>query len=730
VKNNFQQLNILAYTALNKQLPRLVKSLLSKMSAASLCPPLLFSILQSCTLHVFNNFHCNHFMNSNCADLFNVLMPKTLYLINETHVGNNSYKSIDLQPQTLLHSPMDVKTQHVICTLYLILPAMMTPSNKALTSMLVLRTIEKTHLDPNYIFLELSDNDILQSDKNGGVGGFRLQNYSLTSTFILFDSARINIFSISCGSKNNYISIRRDADEISSLVYLFRCKAPNFNGLPMGTTLYDTTIYKSHIESSNNMNPIPSEYCVLNLLRNKLNFSIDPSSLNISGMISYGYLSNWFTRLAVTTPSSKKMTMSSNAIHIGEFHVTVFTLTRLNLYTVLLPFDEESWSCLSAVILAILTFIAVNNGLKLNCKSAQLIILWMLHNIFEQDDSTTTKQACGYKPIIKYIVVLWSLCSMYIGWVYKGYVSSEITINFPSSIPNSLQQILDKNMTILTITLSHSNEEGKRSHLHKKIADLLNLQNNVDFSPEYLQFLSSLNHNLQSVNLVLGQFSCSNTQKITRLKNTSKVLDSWSVISYRPYINWLKALLDMCSNFTSVDISYKSRKFPETMAWLGFKDVFFKIVSNKLSHLTQSGIYYYWNKDFVKKLQVVELKKFARKMEDSASILVKAKNVVRKLIAEIDRYQTVFKLNPITLINVYMPLIVFGALCCSCSVVFLFEIARVHFLRSKFRLLRMKFELLVKVLVKVLERFIIAKQKALSELCFKSKIGITNVKAF
>jgi len=62
----------------------------------NVCSKLVSTIIvfyfQTCSLHVFNNFQSNDFMNSNCANLFNVLMPMSLYLIKKNHVSENNNK--------------------------------------------------------------------------------------------------------------------------------------------------------------------------------------------------------------------------------------------------------------------------------------------------------------------------------------------------------------------------------------------------------------------------------------------------------------------------------------------------------------------------------------------------------------------------------------------------------------------------------------------------------------
>jgi len=86
--------------------------------------------------------------------------------------------------------------------------------------MLALNSIDITILDPNYIFMELSDNDILESDKYGFK--FNQQDYFITSTFVLFDTTRIKVSCMSCGSENNHILVRRDTDQVSILDSLYR----------------------------------------------------------------------------------------------------------------------------------------------------------------------------------------------------------------------------------------------------------------------------------------------------------------------------------------------------------------------------------------------------------------------------------------------------------------------------------------------------------------------------
>jgi len=209
------------------------------------------------------------------------------------------------------------------------------------------------------------------------------------------------------------------------------------------------------------MDAINAMHSTLNLLSIRLNFSISTTNLDISGAIVHGFWDSQFIR-RVTNPSSKRHAVSSNAIVTEDFHLTLFTLTRLHLDTVLLPFDEASWSCLSAIILGILTLIIAYN--RHNYNSSQVVMLWMLRNIFEQDDATTSKQACGSKTLTKYVIILWNLCSMFIGWSYKGCVSSEVSVKFSSSIPNSLQQILDMNMSLITTTVLPKSPNV--SHLH------------------------------------------------------------------------------------------------------------------------------------------------------------------------------------------------------------------------------------------------------------------------
>jgi len=621
-------------------------------------------------------------MDSNCANIFHVLMSKSLYLINETHVGENSRNLNILHP--LHYPPMNIKTQYVPCTLHLILPSMTTQYTKAKTSMDVLETIERRHLDPNYIFMELSDHDIIPSEKDFQ---FLLRLYTMTSTYILFDTARTKVFCMDCGSlsENNYISIRKDADHISLLDSLFR--PPDFYGLAVGTNLEETTFYKNQIESPNNIFPIPPTHSTVNLLSKHLNFSIHHLSYrNVPERIEHCHLGNGIIR-RVTNPTSVRFTVSSGAIVTDEFHLTVFTLTRLTLYTVLLPFDDASWSILSIIVLVTITFIIVNN--HHNYKSTQVVMLWMLRNIFEQDDTTTTKQACGSKTITKFIAILWILCSMFIGWSYKGCVSSEMSIKFPGSTPNSLQEILDMNMTIITTVGVHSSSNVKRktifSHLHNQIADLLNQQHDVNYSPQYLTFLSLLSNEVQFFDLVSyeWEFGCSITQKLTRFKNNSNVHDSWSVFSSKEHTNWVTALMKACSNFTSIKIPSNSNKFPGTFAWVGPLSTFFKIFSNKLSHVAQSGIYCYWEKDYMRKVEVTMWEIFILNINrNSTNDLMKGKAVQRKIIAGVARYQQVYELNPITLANVYMPLVVFGGLCCICNIVFMIEALREHFFKS------------------------------------------------
>jgi len=407
------------------------------------------------------------------------------------------------------------------------------------------------------------------------------------------------------------------------------------------------------------MDPINAMHSTLNLLSNRLHFSISTTNLYISGVIVHGSWDSQFIR-RVTNPSSKRQAVSSNAIVTEDFHLTLFTLTRLHLDTVLLPFDEGSWSCLSFIIVEILTLIIAYN--RHNYNSSQVVILWMLRNIFEQDDAPTTKQACGSKTITKYGIILWSLCSKFIGWSYKCCVSSEVSVKFPSSIPNSLQQILDMNMSIITTTVLKKSPNV--SHLHEDISDLLNQQQNVDYSSQYLQFLSFLSRQVQYVDLVLDHLGCDSTQNILRLVNSSNVLiGSWSLFSFKGRTNSLTALMDTCTNFTSIKIPSYSNQFPERFVWIGYGNIFLKIFSNKLAQMTQAGIYYCWNKDCTRKTQIVVWKSFIRSMNNSpADVLIEAKHVLRKQIAEIDRYQTLFKLNPITLTNVHMPLVAFGAL--------------------------------------------------------------------
>jgi len=509
----------------------------------------------------------------------------------------------------------------------------------------VLRTIEKARLDPNYIFMELSDNDILQSEKYGHP--FLLQHYGMISTFILFDTTRIKVFCISCGSRNNYIKIRRDT-----------------NGLLMGSSFQITSYRKNRVESPINMNPVSREYSTLNLLSKKLNFSIDHLTAKLSRMILRGYLTDSVIRYVTRSNKIISATVSSSAIVTGEFQLTIFTLPRLDLYTVLLPFDGASWSYLSAIIFVIITFIIVYN--RLNYDSAKLIILWMLRNILEQDDSTTTKKACGSKTITKYIVILWSLCSMFIGWSYKGCVSSEISIKFPSSIPNSVsvQEILNMNMTIITIAKFVSFYGNNTSYLHNLISDLLDKKNAIDFSPEYLQFLSSLSREVQYLDLdSLDQLECSFTQRITRLRNSSSVLDSWSMINFKTNTKLLIALMYACSNFTSINIPSNPNKFPTTVAWIGYSNIFFKIFSSQLSIVTQSGVYDYWQKDFTRKSLIVDLKKLIKSLKRNSTSNIqikKGKAALRKLITGVDLYEKPYQANPITLTNVHMPLVAFG----------------------------------------------------------------------
>jgi len=610
-------------------------------------------------------------------------MPKTLFLINDTHMGKREYGSNGLQP--LRYSPKNTKSHHVTCDLHLILPIMNTPTEKAVASMVVLQAIERTFLDPDYIFIQLSDNDILQSNTDGFT--FMLQIYSVTSTYVLFDTTQTNVFCMSCGS-NNYVSIRRDADQIT-LDSLFSLRPPDFNGISLGTNLKYIEHYKDHIESPNNMYPVPRPHCTLFYLSKKLNFSIDPSYLQnlrkTFGDIQNGHLSNKYIR-HLATSNHKRYALSSNGIDTDEFHLTHFTLTRLNLYTVLLPFDEKSWFYLANMILGIITFIIVYN--RLNFNSTQVVILWMIRNILEQDDEYTTKTACGSKTIPKYIVMLWSLCSMFIGWSYKGGVSSEISIKFPSTIPNSLQKLLDTNATLITSTqLFVSNVENNESHLHEKIADLLNKKYNLDYSREYLQFMSSLSQKMQYVHLLLDKFTCRKMKKIAQIRNSSDVLDSWSMLNSKEDSNWLTAVIDTCSNFTSIKIPSNSNKFPETSSWLGLANMFFKIFSYKLSHVTQSGIYDYWKKDFTRKKQIVDWKRFLGNIKgnNSTNFLIKAKAVLKKITAGVDRYQKLDGINPITLSEVYMPLVTFVIMCCSCCVVNMIEMT-MRFLKSNIML--------------------------------------------
>jgi len=689
--------------------------------AETLCPPLLFSILQSCSLHIFNNFHSNQLMNSNCADLFHVLSPKTLYLINNTDVGKSGF-------EPLRYSPINIKTQHVPCELHLILPSLNSMSTGAFTSMIVLRAIQKAHFDPNYIFMVLSDDDILQADKYRMP--LRLGGYSMTSTYVLFDTDRISVFCISCGLQNNYISIARDANQLS-IESLFIARPPDFNGKSMSSNLAEgITFFKSHLKiSPNNMIAIPFPFRTWNVLSQRLNFSINPSNQDFSGIITYDTFSNLFTR--VSTPYSPRFAVSSNAILTEEYHLTLFTITRLNLYTVLLPFDATSWSVLSLLILAIIVLLLVVYN-RLNFNSTQVVIFWMLRNVFEQDDSTNTKQASGSKTVTKNVVILWSICSMFIGWSYKGCVSSEISVKFPISLPNSLQKVLNTTMPIITtISSDDSNAKTYDSYLHDKIYDLLDQQRELDFSLEYLQLLSSLSNRVQFVNfnkLVSNELSCNITQNIARLRNSSSVPDSWSIFSFKEHTNSLTALVDTCSNFTSIKIPSNSNKFPNRFAWMGFSNMVFKIFANKLSVLTQSGFYDYWEKDFTRKGQVEIWKGYIGNInDDSANILIKAKAILRKLIAGINRYQKLDKLNPITLTNVHIPLVVFVMLCCSCSLVFVIEIAKVYFLMSNIKWLKINFA----YLVKVLRMFISAKLIGLLQQCgFKRKIGATIVTDF
>jgi len=655
-------------------------------------------------------------MNSNCANLFHVFMPKTLYLINETHVGNTSYNSDNelnrLGPPPL-HSPMNIKTQHVACKVTLILPTLSQriQTINTLASLYVILAIQKTKLDPNYIFLEDASNEKLR---------FPLELFTLTSTFILFDKTRINIFCMSCGSKNNYISTRRDISQISLIDSLFR--SPDFYGLPVYTNLKDIIYVNRYLKLPNDMIQMSVSFCTLHFLSNKLNFSTTLNKVN-SQMILYSYLSDGVIS-TIYTPDLNKKTVPSNGIFTEEYHLTVFTLKTLNLYTVLLPFDDASWACLSTCILIIITSLIYY---RLNYNSTQLVILWTIRNIFEQDDDNITKQVCGSKPTMKYVVILWSLCSMVIGWWYKGYVSSEISIQFPSSIPNSLQEILSTNMTIITITSSPIDYgDTGRSLLHEKISQLLNMKHNLDYSQEYFQFLSSLSHKVQYVDSVLDQYLCSNTPELTQLTNNSNAVNSWSTFSFKEDVDFLTALIDTCSNFTSIKITSNSNKFPVINVWAGFSNIFFKIFSNKLSVVTQSGLYEYWNKEYTKKLQVVKWKKFIRKMNNFPNVLLKAKHVLRKFIADINGYQQVYKCNPITLSSLDMSFVACGALCFSCTICLIIEISKVYFLKFNIKLFKMKFI----YQVKVLQVFIRVRLKKLWQWGFRRKIWTTKVTAF
>jgi len=401
------------------------------------------------------------------------------------------------------------------------------------------------------------------------------------------------------------------------------------------------------------MNQIPVKCSTWKLSSKKLNFSVSFFFSDTLGIIEHRHLTNALVRVGMNPKSSKRYTVSSYAINTDELHLTIFSLTKLNLYTVLLPFDNASWFCLSLLILAIITFTIDYN--RRNFYSAQTVILWMLRNVFEQDDETTTKHVCSSKTTTKYVIILWSLCSMFIGWSYKACVSSEISIQFPSSIPNSMQEILDTNTTIISTGIFgiYINDESKQSELQIRIENLLRQQRYADYSPEYLHFLSSLNRKVHNVQLHVDQFECSITQRITRLRNSSNVLDSWSMFTDKEHTNWLTALMDTCSpNFTSVTIRSNPNKFQKTLAWAGLNNNFLKIFSNKLSVVTQSGLYGYWETDYFRKKQVHVWKNVIRSNTingegNSPDALNKAKAVLRNFL-DIKLINKLFDLRKLT----------------------------------------------------------------------------------
>jgi len=80
--------------------------------------------------------------------------------------------------------------------------------------------------------------------------------------------------------------------------------------------------------------------------------------------------------------------------------------------------------------------------------------------------------------------------------------------------------------------------------------------------------------------------------------------------------------------------------------------------------VTQSWLYGYWEKDYMRKNHVRVWKKVVRPNTitgygNSNDVLIKAKAVLRKIITGVNRYKQLYKLNPIPVTNGYLLLVVF-----------------------------------------------------------------------
>jgi len=222
-------------------------------------------------------------------------------------------------------------------------------------------------------------------------------------------------------------------------------------------SLFTCTVYPQSITKSFYLG---AGKCLFRVLKQKLNTTESHEWLRADGSAIYLTMISRYVKTLLIEHNNYDRIFEPVSYGMSVTRYRFGTLTNLggqDISCLTRPFDEFIWLCLFLSTIGVCSCLEVVSRVTKNWFISKIHLISIM---LEQSQSIVTKGKCFRKKIF-FLILPWMLLSFLLGNTYKGVMFSFLTTPSIQKVPETLNEVVDSNLLIATLTYISDNIDGK-----------------------------------------------------------------------------------------------------------------------------------------------------------------------------------------------------------------------------------------------------------------------------